>query len=362
MRDFLRIVLAMRYPASRRACAGGLHGGDKPRRSLSGALIALLLALPQGLAGEPPIAGRPAQFSDVVGSYTIGADAAPTEVAVEEPITLRITLAGRGPAKHQPERKRLKIFPDGWAQEFYVEPVPGEDRLSPNDGTWVFVYRLRPKHERITAIDGIKLVYYQPPMGGMPGRFQTTYAEPIAISVKPRPAKELSNELPLRTAPDTFFALPDAAAVLTEWPVLPTVAPWLVWLMLLAPPVLAIAGVRCWRLLASPGNTRRPGARSPAARRALTALQLADGAPVWVVWGTYLRERLDFPAEEPTPAEVRRFLWRRGFTRTLGEKLALFLATCDAARFAKQGPAQAGPLREEAVRLIDALEGELCAS
>jgi hypothetical protein len=334
--------------------------------SIRGAAV-LLLALPpmlsaQGPSGAPPIAGRPAQFSDVVGSYTIRAEAAPTEVAVEGPITLRITLAGRGPAKYQPERKHLKIFPDSWTQEFYVEPVHGEDRLSPSEGTWVFVYRLRPKHEQVTAIDGIKLVYYQPPMSRTPGRFQTTYAEPIAISVKPRPAKELPNDLPLRTAPDTFFALPDAAAVLTEWPVLPAVAPWLVWLVLLAPPLLAIAGVRCWRLLALPGNTRRHDARNPAARRALKALELADGTPVWVVWGAYLRERLDFPAEEPTPTEVRCFLRRRGVTRTLGEKLALFLATCDAARFAKPGAAQAGPLREEASRLIDALEGDLCAS
>jgi hypothetical protein len=366
MKDFLTAV-AMQHHASRRACPGGLHGGDKPRRSLSVALIAqLLLALPttlvaQGPSSEPPLAGRPAQFSNIVGSYTIRADVEPAQVPVEEPITLRVTLAGRGPAKYQPERKHLKIFPDAWSKDFYVEPVPGEDRLLPEEGAWIFVYRLRPKHEQITAIDGIKLVYYQPPTSKALGRFQTTYAEPIAITVKPRQAKELSNDLPLRTAPDSFFELPDSAAVLTPWPMLPTVPQWLICLVLLAPPLVAVAGVRCWRALAPAGHARRNGEHSHAARRALKALQAAEGMPVWVVWTAYLRERLDFPAEEPTPAEVRHFLRRRGVSRTVAEKLALFLGTCDAARFAGPGTAQAGSLREEASKLIGALEEDLCA-
>src|SRR5262245_23101711 len=93
-------------------------------------LLALLdpATLPAQPAVDPPVAGRPAQFSNIVGSYAISASAAPTEVPVEEPTTLRVTITGSGPAKYQPSRKSLHLFPDRWANDFYVEPVPSEDR------------------------------------------------------------------------------------------------------------------------------------------------------------------------------------------------------------------------------------------
>ena len=84
------------------------------RRGLAG-LIGVLIGLlcPTTLAAEPmaqptaapPLTGRPAQFSDIVGSYTIAVTAAPTKVPVEEPITLRITIHGTGPSQYQPRHK-----------------------------------------------------------------------------------------------------------------------------------------------------------------------------------------------------------------------------------------------------------------
>src|SRR6266404_5669745 len=188
---------------------------------------------------EPPLAGRPAQFSNIVGAYTIQVSAEPIDVPVEEPIVLRVTITGRGPAKYQPDRKQLRIIPETWSRDFYVEPVQDSDRRLPDEGTWVFVYRLRPKHQRVTAIDGIKLAFYQPPTGNAPGRYQTVYADPIAISVKPRPAApEIRQDLPVRTAPASFYELPDTAAVLTPWPQAPAISGWLVCVVLLAPPLV----------------------------------------------------------------------------------------------------------------------------
>jgi hypothetical protein len=316
---------------------------------------ALILAVPARLAAqEPPLAGRPAQFSNVVGAYAISASAEPVAVPVEEPITLRVTISGKGPAKYQPTRKDLMLFPASWTRDFYVEPVPAADRVLPAEGAWEFVYRLRPKHQGVTAIDGIKLVTYQPPTGQRPGRYQTAYAEAIAITVKPRPAgPEVPDDLPVRTAPASFYELPEGAAMLAPWPHPLTVPAWLLVVVLLAPPLLTVVG---WRVLL-PGSTRRRE-HSRAARRALQAL--AGTEPVWVVLGGYLRERLDFPAEEPTPAEVRRFLRRRGAARPIAEKLAAFVSACDTARFAGPSTTGAGTLRAEAGRLIHALEDDLC--
>ena len=46
--------------------------------------------------------------------------------------------------------------------------------------------------------------------------------------------------------------------------------------------------------------------------------------------------------------------------RTIADQVALFFGTCDATRFAMPGAAQAASQREEARRLIDALEADLC--
>ncbi len=90
------------------------------------------------------------------------------------------------------------------------------------------------------------------------------------------------------------------------------------------------------------------------------ALRGAGDEPAWIVLGRYLRERLDFPAVEPTPADVRRFVRRRGASRPMADKLAAFLDACDKARFAGPGRDGAAALRDEAGRLIHALEDDLC--
>lgn len=325
------------------------------RIALPVALLSFLLGPPL-LAQDPPLAGRPAQFSDIVGTYTIQAAAAPTTVPVEEPIALRVTIAGNGPAKYRPERQRLKLFPESWARDFYIEAVPAADRVVPEAGSWEFVYRLRPRRQGITAIDGIKLVSYRPPAGNRPGRYQTAYAEPIAITVTPRPAgPAVPDDLPVRTAPASFYELPDAAAVRAPWPTPAAPPAWLLVAALVGPPLLAILGVIGWRGRFA-RSRRRP--RSLAARRARQAL--AGAEPVWTVLAGYLRERFDWPIAEPTPAEVRQRLRRHGVARPIAGQAAALLEACDAARFAQPSAGDAAALRHDAERLIQALEDELC--
>src|SRR5205823_1174433 len=104
------------------------------------------LALAQDAEVEIPAVARP-HFSQVAGQYDITASAAPTVVRVEEPITLTVRISGTGPAKYNPERKNLKLFPDGFLEDFYVEGLAAEDKKKPDKNTWEFVYRVRPKRE-----------------------------------------------------------------------------------------------------------------------------------------------------------------------------------------------------------------------
>ena len=109
----------------------------------------------QGGSIDPPIVGRPVDFSNLVGKYEIKVSAEPTEATIEQPIMLRVQIIGMGPVKYVPNRKHLKLFPDSWEKDFYVQELRDEATLDKN--IWTFVYRLKPKHLKIDAIDGIKL-------------------------------------------------------------------------------------------------------------------------------------------------------------------------------------------------------------
>ena len=62
--------------------------------------IAILSGQPAPI--DPPLVNRPDAFSNVVGKYNLRVTAAPTDVRVEEPILLRVTITGDGAAKYEP--------------------------------------------------------------------------------------------------------------------------------------------------------------------------------------------------------------------------------------------------------------------
>src|SRR5262245_35648983 len=89
-------------------------------------LVCVATTFAQRPSIDPPIAGRPDAFSNIVGKYTIDISVEPATTYLEEPITLRVQIKGAGPAKYEPARKSLQILPD-WMDDFYVENVPDED-------------------------------------------------------------------------------------------------------------------------------------------------------------------------------------------------------------------------------------------
>ena len=313
------------------------------------------LALAQRAPIDPPVAGRPAGFSNIVGKYVEPRIVAePTEVQVEEPITLRIYITGEGPQKYEPKRESLRLFP-AWEDDFYVQDVREEDAVMRDKKTWLFVYRLRPKHTRIDAIDGIKLVFYNPEKSGK-NKFQTERAERITIVVKPVPDTPPPVELPL-TEPDSFYRCADARSVLTKSTPRP-IAPSGVQIagFLAAIPLACLFGALAWRRYRPDEERRQQRQRSRAADRALAQLQAGTDA-AWCTVRLYLCERFDFPVDEPTPADVAAFLKRRGFAKELTTQSLAFFQACDAVRFTTGA---SPPLTGEAARLIHALEADPC--
>src|SRR5262245_6018297 len=73
---------------------------------------------------EPPVAGRPEDFSGLVGVYRISSSASPTEVNVEDPLTLTVRITGdpdRSFRTSQPVRANLRLFPKQMKEDFYIE-------------------------------------------------------------------------------------------------------------------------------------------------------------------------------------------------------------------------------------------------
>jgi hypothetical protein len=316
-------------------------------------------------ADEPPAAGRPQDFSQVVGSYRLADAAAPTDLATEDPLLLTVRITGSGPAAYQPRRDRLRLFPPGLERDFYVKPLPGKDRHLAAENTWVFAYELRPKHAGVKKVPALCLVYYDPAYR----RYQTSYAPAIPLTVKPRaPAGPPAEAVRVLEAPESLYELVTGPEVLRRegagGPGLPVLLG-----LLVAPPVLCLVWYVWWRRHHPDEARRARRRRSQAAERALRALGGGAADPVLVAGALaeYLRQRLDAPAEEPTPQEAAHHLRRLGVTPALAHRAGNLFRTCDAARFAPRpaggpGPAGGDGLAGAAARLILDLEADSCPS
>jgi hypothetical protein len=305
----------------------------------------------------PPMAGRPEDFSGVVGTYRIAASASPTVLAVEEPLILVVRITGTGPADFVPRRKNLRLFSPEIERNFYVQPLPEQDRFVETAQTWEFVYQLRPKREMVRCIPGLKLVYYSP----VRRKYQSTYSPAIPLTVKPPREAAMPAAAVRIQASEPILNLKRGAKVLRRASD-PTLAQPLIWLAFLmaGPPALYLWWLRRWR-------RRHPDrallARQRRHRATQVALDALSGKSALQVEETtnimkaFLRQRLEFPGSEPTPAEVRKHLRRLGLPRSLCQRSAEFFAVCDAARFSQSGPRQ-NNLAQEGIRLINALEAE----
>jgi hypothetical protein len=299
---------------------------------------------PQSATVEPPKLGQPADFSQIVGALQIATRAFPTTVALEEPTTLTVTITGQAFFPYVPKRSSLRIFPAGMDRDFYVESV-SEKNL---DGAWEFVFHLRPKHERVTLIPGLKLVYYAPRQR----RFQTAYSDAIPLAVTPRTApKDAVPPLHVVSAPASFLELVSEPP--TRFWFIPA---WGIVAILVAIPGSCIAAI-VWL-------GRRGGMTEEKRRRlvveTLSAMEhAADAETLCKVIGAYLRESLGLPVQEPTPAELDRWLKRRGVARPIRQRCRQVLAACAAVRF---GPERKSDpeLTSSCADMVHLLEEQAC--
>jgi hypothetical protein len=311
---------------------------------------------------EPPATGHPEGFTGAVGTFRIEAAAEPTSVQVEDPLVLTLTITSSSPATKPPGRLKLHEHKQ-LDQDFEIDDLSDQDG-KPDDRTWTFSYRLRPRHLQATKIPRLKFVYFQPRTG-----FQTTYTSALTLTLKPREKtslladqKETAGELKQKYPLATGDSVLDRNAA-DELPALPYLL-----VLLLLPPLACLAWYQVWCRLYPDAARLAHLRRSRAARQALKALrglkkqQPANeaGTAVAAAVGRYLRQRLELPAAELTPFEVIVSLQQAGVPTALAEQVAYLLHACDAARFGPVSLATGQNLAGQASRLIRQLEAEPC--
>ena len=122
-----------------------------------------------------PTENQPEGFYGLVGSYTISAQASPTDVSVGDPITLTLRIGGSPYLKpvRWPALEKVPALADNFR-------IPSE-KASPElvQGHKTFIQTIRAKNNTVTEIPPIPLVTFDPQTGS----YRSVASEPIPLTV-----------------------------------------------------------------------------------------------------------------------------------------------------------------------------------
>ncbi len=314
-----------------------------------------------------PVVGRPVDlpFSEASGWFEVRASAEPTTLQAETPLTFTFRVKAVRPVRRPPQRIDLRQLPE-FAEQFYIED-PSEEAARPDDRTWEFVYRLKPRRTEVREIPSLPFVYFNPYLLTASKGFQVLYTNPIRLRVLPHETVQVPVQ-----GPESAFGLATGPAVLarqTPWtpPQLSTIVT-----LLLVPPLGCFVWYLLWRRQYPDAARLASQRRSRAASRALQALHSARrldtearAARIAAIVAGYLQQRLDLTIAEPTPHEIALLFGQHAFSPELTEQAVRFFERCDHARFQ---PVEGGTgvsldeLQDAAMQFILAVEGERPAS
>lgn len=161
-----------------------------------------------------PEEGKPADFSGLIGVYSLDASATNSEANVGDPIPITLTIRGpeplgdlkAPPLENQPAiASGFKLSPEGW------ETAPSDGAAS---GQRTFTTTIRPRSESVTEIPPVRLPYFD----SKTGAYAIAQSKPIPLKV--HASKEVTLADAMRPGADGAPRIPPAAgpATLTEAP------------------------------------------------------------------------------------------------------------------------------------------------
>ena len=290
-----------------------------------------------------PAQNMPPTYAGAVGNFTMTVAAAPTNLAVGDPITVRVKIAGRGAL----DAVRLPPQPD-WS-EFKTYPAtssiePGDPNN--NSGTKNFEQVVVPERAGLKALPAFEFSFFDPDQK----QFRTLTGPAIPLNVSASVGGTVampslpgaSNAAPAQPASDLAHIKPHLGAASASAPLL--ARSWFLGVQVI-PPALWL-GLFVWRKrrerLANDPKARRRAEVMHKLRQGLVELrEHAAAKNSDAFFGTVTRclqeqigECLDVPANSITEAVVAEQLRPAGAPTELCATLQALFQQCNLARYA----------------------------
>ncbi|MFI4855254.1 MAG: BatD family protein [Phycisphaerales bacterium JB065] len=291
-----------------------------------------------------PKEGQPADFSGLIGKYSIRATAAPTSVRIGDPIRFELTVEGPGDLRRVPipDLQNLPGFDSGFRF------ADRDTERSVRDGSVTFRYVLRVITDAVDSIPRVVLNTFDPETA----EYTMLETDPIPLDVEPsrvvtavdgesfsRPTAEAQRVI---SAPKSLSANRQGDALLRSGrlTLAEAVRSPLVIGTLAAPPLAYFAMLGVIAVRRRSERAAQPVDPGPAARRALAELRRSSSAPAEAIRDAFVCYESLRSAQNPdavTPGEAVRRI--REEQPTLAEQAAALLAACEAARYAGKAEA-----------------------
>ncbi len=311
--------------------------GRRPEREVRLATEKLIIqVLPVPEQNAPPT------FAGAVGNYTLAVTATPTNLAVGDPITLRVKITGRGAL----DAIRLPVQPD-WSEFKTYPPNSQIEASDPNNnvGTKTFEQVVVPERAGLKALPPFAFSFFDPDQKAF--RTLTSQAFPLNVaaggSMSAMPSLPGgSNAAPTQPASDLAHIKPYLGA--TTPGALLLAQPWFLGLQVI-PPALWL-GLLVWRKqrerMANDPKLRRRREVAHKVRVGLeelrqdAAAQHSDSffATVMRLLQEQIGERLEMPPNAITEAIVEDRLRPAGASRELCNAVQALFQRCNQARYA----------------------------
>lgn len=225
---------------------------------------------------NPPAAGRPPQFTGVVGQFQLDVTASPTNVAAGDPVMIRVDITGRGNF----DALRLPDLPGGSGFQLY----PGTNSFTPNDplglsGRKTFEAVIIPESPGVHSLKWPVLAYWDPSARA----YRSDANHPLSIHVRPgaqsqaQPVGTLPGPAEPRTPPDSVNPQLELPLIADLGPLVdPSNAmvtqPWFWWVLTFPVWMYALTGlIPSWKQRWL--GRRRPTSRDEAERRLATEIR-----------------------------------------------------------------------------------------
>jgi hypothetical protein len=318
-------------------------GGVETRRFTLASEPKTLRSLPLPTQGVPP------SFNGAVGTFTMTVSASPTNVAVGDPVTLRIDISGKGgfDALTLPQHAGFGEF------KSYPPTSKAETDELGMQGVKHFEQVVVPQNTAVAAVPGLAFSFFDPEQKA----YRTVTSSEIPLIVRPsagvQPPPSIAGGSNPSASPssqqDIVFIKPSIGPLAQIGPPL-IFRPWFVLLQIL--PLLAWVSAVVWRkrmeCLANNPRLRRRRQVAVTVQNGLAQLRelatenRADEffATVFRLLQEKLGERLDLPSSAITEAVIEERLRPLGVAdEKLGTLHKLF-QICNQARYAPQRSSQ----------------------